>query len=319
MKLHRRDFFAGAASASLGLALPRTAAAQTLTKVRAVGVPIDVSAEPFYALDQGFFQKVGLDVEVSSLGNGSQIMAALVGGQVEFGAGGTTTICIGREKGLPIVIVAPAGAYSSKIRSHGMVVRADSPIRSARDLEGKNVAVATLTAGIADVALRAYFAREGADFSKIHELEIPYGAQAAALLSGRVDAIDLEEPYLTRALAEPNTRFMANVFDAIAPVWVEGAYFTSESYAKANPDVVRKFADAIAMAAAWANKNGPAAWDVLDKYAKTQSVRTQPHAYYPERLRVSDFQPLIDASARYGLIKRSFPAQEMFAPGLASG
>lgn len=314
--MRRRDFLAASAAGTGAAALGLPAGAQTLTKIRALAVPNDVSAEPYYALDRGIFKKVGLDADVSSLGNGSEIMAALIGGQVEFGSAGTTTICIGREQGLPIVAVAPAGAYSAKNRTHGLVVRADSPIRSAKDLIGKTIAVVALKAGIADVATHAYFAKEGVDFTLVQQLEVPYSAMGATLLAGRVDAIDLDQPWLSSVLALPNTRFLAAVFDVIAPVWVEGAYITTESYAKANPAIVRKFADAIALAAAWANKNGPAAWDVLDKYAKSTSVRTLPHAYYPERLSAGDFQPLIDVSAKYGAIKRAIPAQELFAPGL---
>jgi hypothetical protein len=38
--------------------------------------------------------------------------------------------------------------------------------------------------------------------------------------------------------------------------------------------------------------------------------------YYPERLRASELQPLIDASAKYGLLKASFPAKDIIAPGV---
>ena len=38
---------------------------------------------------------------------------------------------------------------------------------------------------------------------------------------------------------------------------------------------------------------------------------------YPERLRAADLQPLIDASAKYKVISKSFSAAEMFAPGLS--
>lgn len=318
MKWRRHEFVAAATAVALDPQFPQRATAQGLTKIRTIAVPIDVSAEPYYALDQGFFKKVGLDAEVATLGNGSQIIGALVGGQVDFGAAGTTTIAIGREQGIPLVVVAPAGAYTVKNHTHGLVVRADSSIRTARDLTGKTLAAATLKAGIADVALRAYFAREGVDAGMVHEIELPFGSMGPALAAGRVDAIDLEQPFLAQVLAQPNTRLLANVFDAVAPQWVEGAYFCTETYAKANLPTIRKFADAIALAAAWANKNGPAAWAILDKYALSKSSPTQPHAFYPQRLRAGDFQPLIDVSAKFGLIKRAFPAQEMFAPGLVT-
>ena len=39
---------------------------------------------------------------------------------------------------------------------------------------------------------------------------------------------------------------------------------------------------------------------------------------YAERITPSQIQPLIDASARYGTIKASFPASDLFAPGVKS-
>jgi hypothetical protein len=37
---------------------------------------------------------------------------------------------------------------------------------------------------------------------------------------------------------------------------------------------------------------------------------------YVDRLVPAQVQPLIDASAKYGIIERPFPALELFAPGL---
>lgn len=313
--VERRSFIA-ATVATLGAAsAKRAAGAQAMTRARIMAVPIDVSAQPFYAQDQGFFAAVGIDAEITSLANGAQIIAAIVGGAAEFGSGGTTSIALARERGIPILMVAPAGAYSAAIRSHGLVVRADSGIRSPRDLAGKTFAGSALKT-IADVAFRAWLAKYGVDYTSLKRVDMPYSAQSAALAAGRVDAIDLEEPFLSQALAEPNTRFLGGVFDAIAPQWVEGAYFCMADYARANSGMVKRFADAIAMAGAWANKNPAAAWRVLDAITRTTTPPGRPHALYPERLKVSDVQPLIDASAKYGVLQKAFPAKEMFAPGI---
>lgn len=316
MNTTRHGFILGATVGALGATMPRAAQAQPATQIRIVGVPIDVSAPPYYALEEGFFKKVGLDAQISSLGNGAQIIAALVGGQMDFGAGGTSSVALAHEQGIPLAVVAPSGAYSVSIHSHGLVVAPGSTIRAPRDITGKTIATAGLKT-IADVALHAWFSKNGVDAASVKLVEIPYGAMMPALLAGRVDAVDLEEPYLAAALAQGG-RFFANVFDAIAPEWVEGAFFCTEDYAKAHPDVVRKFADAIAMAANWGNHHPVEAWNVLNKYAKSATPTSMPHCLYPERLRASDFQPVIDASAKYGLLKASFPAKDLFAPGLGA-
>lgn len=310
----RRDFLLTAGAAALLAARTRPASAQSGPKIRVVTIPIDISAEPYYAAEQGFFRAVGLDAEISVLGNGPAVVAAVVGGNIEFGSGGTTSIALARERGIPLVMVAPAGVYSPSRRTHGMVVRADSPIRTPRDLAGKTLGESGLK-NIGDIALHAWLDRNGIDYASVKILEIPYPSQIAALEAGRIDAADLEQPYLDAALAQ-GARFFANVFDAIAPQWVEGAFFCTESYAQAHPDVIRKFADAMAKAAAWGNGHRAEAAHILAKYAHSATMPDTPLCLYTERLRAADIQPLIDASAKYGLLAKAVPAKELFAPGL---
>lgn len=310
----RREFIGGAAATTATIVALRAAEAQTETKIEVVGVPIDVSAQPYYAQNQSFFKKVGLDADVTTLGNGAQIISALLGEKIDFGAGGTTSIALAHERGLPIVIAAPAGSYSKARRTHGMVVRADSPIRRARDLAGRTAGTAGLKT-LGDLCFHAWMEKNGLDPTSVNLIEMPYAAQIAALGAGRIDAADLEEPYLTAALAQGN-RFFANVFDAVAPQWVEGAFFCTESYAREHPDVVRKFAAAMALAAEWGNRNPVEAWKVLDQYSHGETAPGTPHCIYTGRLHARDFQPLIDKSAEFGFIKKAFPASDLFAPGL---
>lgn len=306
----RRRFVLGAAGAA---AAPGLVLAQSPPHIRVVTVPIDISALPFYALDEGIFKKVGLEVEVSTLGSGAQVVAAVVGGTIDFGSGGTTSIALAHEQGIPLVIVAPAGSYTNAARPHGLVLPPDSPVRTPRDLVGKTIANAGLKT-IVDVALRAWLDKNGVDPTSVKLLEMPFGAMTPALAAGRIDAADLEEPFLSGALAA-GMRFFANVMDAIAPQWVEGAYFCTADYAKAHPDIVRKFADAMAMAARWGNQHPAEAWKIIDKYSHTTTPPGRRHVLYTEHLRAADFQPMIDASAKYGLLKKVFPARELFAPG----
>jgi hypothetical protein len=55
---------------------------------------------------------------------------------------------------------------------------------------------------------------------------------------------------------------------------------------------------------------------LLADYAKTPANPNVQRMYYPERLRASELQPLIDASAKYGLLKAAFPAKDIIAPGV---
>ena len=285
--------------------------AQTLPHVRILAVPIDVSAEPYYALDKGFFKSAGLDAEVSSLGNGPAIIAALLSGDVDFGSGGTLAIATAHEHGIPIVVVAPAGLYSSSEPTDALVVAKTSTITKAKDLAGKTIAMAGLKT-IAEVSLRVWLAKAGVDYGSVHVIEMPMAEMDAAIAAGRIDAGDLAEPFLS---GSAHTRILGSFSDAIAPQWIEGAFFCTADYAKAHPDIVKKFSDVMAQTAVWANGHRAESAKILTAYTKVNVLPETHRTMYRERLRAADLQPLIDISAKYGLIDKSFPAADLFAPG----
>jgi hypothetical protein len=72
----------------------------------------------------------------------------------------------------------------------------------------------------------------------------------------------------------------------------------------------------MAEAAVWANANRPATAAMLSEYSKTTISPAVRRIFYPERLSAAQLQPVIDASAKYGVLKASFPAKDLFAPGV---
>ena len=141
LKLSRRALFLAAAAAGAQCALISGAGAQTLTKIRVAVVPIDLDGAPLYALAQGFFRKRNLDVELVMMTNGPATAAAVIGGSLELGTAAVITIANARERGIPFVMVAPGAAYSSKQATGSLIALQASPLRSAKDLVGKTVAV----------------------------------------------------------------------------------------------------------------------------------------------------------------------------------
>lgn len=298
-----------AASSVLTFAGARPAGAQAGAVRFACGAS-DVGASGFFALDGGFFAKAGLNAQAVNLANGAAIAAALLGGELEFGSINMVALASAHENGVPFVWVAPNGAYTSKSPTAGMVVAKNSPIRTAKDLEGKTVAVFLLRQ-LADIALHAWLTQNGADPNKIKYLEMSYPAMGAGLVSGRIDAGCLEEPALTETLAT-NGRLLAYGYSAIAPLFCEGAWVTTAAYAKSNPGIVRKFADAIAMTADWANTNRAATIKILEKYSNAPLPPGMHFCYFPKRLNAAEFQPVIDAAAKFGVIKASFDVTAQF-------
>jgi NitT/TauT family transport system substrate-binding protein len=304
------------------LAAPAIAGATDALPAAAQSSPVrfacgasNVGASGFYALDGGFFTKAGLNATAANFANGAAIAAAILSGDLEFGSINTVALASARQNNVPLVWVAPNGAYTSKSPTAAIVVAKASPIRTAKDLEGKTVAVFLLKQ-LADIAVHSWLENNGADADKLKYVEMPYSPMDAALLSGRIDAACIEEPVLSQTLAS-NGRLLAYGYDAIAPLFCEGAWATSASYAQSNPAIIKRFADAIARTAGWANTNRAATTKILEKYSQAPVPQGMHYAYFPSRMKPEYFQPVVDAAERFGVIKQRFNVLDMFAPGIA--
>src|SRR6185312_5426906 len=271
---------------------------QALTTIHVTTVPIDAGAEVFYAKDMGFFTKAGLDVEIVAAPNGGAAAASVAGSAVEIGYADTISISSAFGRGVPFVIIAPAAVHVSSAPTTVLVVPANSPIRTAKDLNGKTVAGSGLGT-ISGYAPRAWIDKNGGDLSSVKFVELAFPAMQPALDAGRIDAAAIAEPFLTAA--RKTDRVLASPYDSVAKSFLVAAFFTMVPWAKEHPDVVNRFASAIHEAAVWANKNHQQSAEILLKYTKIDPslVAQMTRSYYGERLTPSLLQPAIDVAARY--------------------
>jgi NitT/TauT family transport system substrate-binding protein len=202
--------------------------------------------------------------------------------------------------------------YSSASATTQLLVAKSAPFHVAHDLNGKIVGVASLN-NISTITTCAWVDKNGGDYRSLKFVEVPFPQMAPALAAGRVDAVEIAEPFLTAALAG-DARVLAQDGDAIGKEWVEGGYFATSDYVKRNPDILVKFSSAIAEAGRWANRNLDDASAILAKFSKAPPRKVMFHATFPEKFRASDAQPLIDAAAKYGALKTAFPSADMMAP-----
>jgi NitT/TauT family transport system substrate-binding protein len=298
-------------AAALPLAGGR-ASAQALTPIKLATTPTDIGAQPFYAQEQGFFKAVGLDADTQVISNGAAITSAVLGGAIDIAQSNVVSLALAHQRGLDVVIIAPAGVYFSNEPTSAIVVKSSSPYHTAKDLNGKVIACNGLQ-NISQIGPEAWFDKHGGDVSSYKFTDMPFPDMIGALDTGRVDAAMIAEPVLGDALAHGN-RLFAAAYDAIAPTFLIGAWFTTGAWAKAHPDEVKRFQKAMFTTAAWANKNRTASAQILMKDTKIVVTPGMKRTTYGEKLEPALMQPLIDATAKYGTLKSTFPAIELVAP-----
>jgi NitT/TauT family transport system substrate-binding protein len=234
-----------------------------------VGVIPIVDVAPIYlGAKKGFFEKRNINVSMESGQGGAAIVPGVVSGQFQFGFSNVTSLIIGRSKGVPIKVVA-AGNSSTGVDGKdfsGIVVKPDSPIQSAKDLSGKTVSINTLK-NIGDTTVRQSVAKAGGNPDSVKFVELAFPDMPAAVKEGRVDAAWVVEPFLTIAKQQGDRVIASNLVDTFPKLQI-ATYFTSEQLAKSNPDLVKRFTEAMDESLTYAQEHPDEARDILASYTK---------------------------------------------------
>ncbi len=281
------------------------------TGLTVLAPPVDSAAEVYFAKDMGFFEKQGLAVEIGPGSNGSAIASAVSSGAADIGYSDLVTLAKGYLKGIPFVAIAPAAIWTAAAPVAGLVVLANSPIKSAKDLAGKVIAVPGL-ATLAEYSPRAWIDQNGGDATTAKFLEMPYAAMPAALTAGRIDVAYISEPFL--AVVKKDVRVLGYAHNAVARQFLQTAWFSTTQWAKDHGDAVHRFAAAMRETALWANQkiNQEKSAEILAKYTKIDlgTVAAMERARFGDTLTAASIQPAIDVSAKYGNFT-TFPADRL--------
>lgn len=313
--MKRTLFMAAALAATIAGVFTAPATAQTLVHIEAACPPVDNCTPLLYAIHAGLFTKAGLDVHVSAMASGAVITAAVAGGSLQVGMSSMMALVTAHARGVPITLIAPASIYTSDKPSELMIVRKDSPIHSARDLSGKTMGSSSLK-DILAIATFAWIDKNGGKSSELKTIEMPTSASLAALESGRIDLASLQEPYVSEALASGQMRVLGSPFDAIGKHFLVTAWFTTDAYANANPDVIERFARVMRVASAYANTHTAETAPLLAEHSKVDLsvIQHSSREEYDQTLDQTGLQNVINIAAEFKLIDKPFNQNDMISP-----
>jgi NitT/TauT family transport system substrate-binding protein len=297
------------------LARSAPASAQQRARLRVGANPGESLAEGIYSLDGGFFSKAGIDAELVTVTNGGAMTAAIVSGDIDIGPSNVASIAAAYVRGLELDLFAPSVIISSSAPPTTIIaVARDSPLRVAKDFNGKTFACSTVR-DLQQAAVMTWLDRNGGDSRTATFVEIPNPDQVAALLARRVDAAVLVEPFLSAAKSD--TRLVARPYDSLGKALMTFGWIANKNWYDGNPALVRKVVEVIHSTAHWANRNHAATAKILSGLSKIpfDTFLTMNRQTYGEtKLDPAMIQPIIDASAHYGFLPRDFPAVRLFAP-----
>lgn len=207
-------------------------------------------ASVFVAAENGYFHKRSLAVELKFIPINSTIPAALQAGSLQIGGPTPSVFLQSVDGGLDHVVVAGGGVTSKTITAFGLVARAGSGIRTARDCVGKKIAVPGLGAFL-HVTFRSWLMTQGVDFKTVSFVEAPLPQQGDLLRGGSVDAVVSADPFLSR-IADSGHGHVVSYYSTFLPDNQPTIIHTARrDWVAHNPGAARAFREAIQEAAAF--------------------------------------------------------------------
>jgi NitT/TauT family transport system substrate-binding protein len=290
-------------------------------------IPLKVSYLPiidllqFYvALEKGFFEEEGLNVEGQKAQGGAVSQTLVESGSVDLGWTAVVPLSQAYVKGFDFAFIAPGGFNDRSNRSTvAIAVKKDSSFQSVKDLAGKKIAVNGIQS-VNHLSVLTIADFHGVDTKEMKFLEVPFPNQPVAIKEGAVDAASLNQPFLAISEAEGVTRQLYPGFypPEIAERYMISSWFVKRSSLEKNKDKIGRFLRAINKATDFINKNPGQMPDIIAKNTKLDvnllQKMTLPKFF--TKVYKKDIQVQIDLCAKYGFIAKGFDAKEIVATDL---
>ncbi|HWV34413.1 MAG TPA: ABC transporter substrate-binding protein [Thermomicrobiales bacterium] len=250
--------------------IPEVKTPDGATKVVIGYMPLSIYAPLYVAYDKGYYADEGLDVELKSFTNGTDMTVLTATNQLNIGLTGVGPAYWNAvAQDLPLKIIAPGHAEGSPVASPLMISKKaceDGTIKSVADLKGKKVSVNA--PGATELWLGKALETGGLTIADIDLQYLTFPDAVTALDSGALDAAIVGEPVATKAEQDGLAVRLLSDFP-VQGIWPT-MVFGNQDWLQANPDAAVGFVRAYLKAANDLNTNfnDPMNLAIINKYTQ---------------------------------------------------
>ena len=222
---------------------------KALTTVQLNEVTHSVFYAPQYvAMELGFFAEEGLDVVLTNGGGADKVMTAVVSGQSDIGLAGPESCVYIYQQGkedYPIVF-----AQLTKRDGSFLMGRTDETFQW-ENLKGKTI-IGGRAGGMPEMTLEYVMRKNGVTpgIDAVVDTSVQFNMMAGAFTGGQGDYVTLFEPTATEVELAGQGHILCSIGTESGEVPYT-AYFASQSYMAAHPDIIAAFCRAMAKALDW--------------------------------------------------------------------
>ena len=221
----------------------------------------------FAAKGEGFFDKRGLDINITIINLMPNFPPALVSGSEDVAFMVTTTFLQAIEGGMDIVSFAGGSATSHTLSPEAVVAYTGATLKEPQDFIGKKVGVPGIGATL-QVMFRYWLDQNHIDSAKVNYVEVAFPTMRDQLAAHSIDAVVATDPFIAQMVNTGAGYIAATLNQAIPENLQLVMYTATRDWAKAHPKELAAFRDAIVEGAAFAKANPDKTKDDINVYAK---------------------------------------------------
>ncbi|MER7502443.1 ABC transporter substrate-binding protein [Nonomuraea pusilla] len=257
---------------STGASAPPPAAAGGLekTKLKIATLPAIDSAALYVAIDQKLFEKEGLEVTPQVVQAAPEAIPMLLNGEIDAMFGNYVSMFQAHDKGTLKVRILAEGSRAAP-DSLSIMALPNSPIKTAKDLEGKTINVNVLH-NFQELALTQVLKANNVDPASIKYVQVTFQNIMPSWKGGQIDAAYLGEPMVTAATSQMGARKILDPASGPAAEFPISGYVGTQDWYDKNPKTAAAFQRAIHNAAKLMENNREVVAKVLPTFTQIDAA-----------------------------------------------
>jgi len=212
---------------------------------------------PLYVgMDEGFFEKQGLDLTKESAGSGSVALSAVISKSAQFSLHGPEWTAIAASKGAPVNTIA------NVVNGAAVWIAAtpDFKFESLKDLKGQKIVTGLMPTTSTSLFIKL-LKENGMDAAKdVEMIQVPLGTEPGPFVAGQAKVAVMYEPGLDQVVAKG-----MKVVVGFPKLYGPYAFSTITARADVDPDLAQRLTNGLEMAVRFMHKNEARTVEIAQK------------------------------------------------------